>query len=177
MKNHQKAWILDLCLGRERSGKTFYCEKIGNLSNKNGKTIVAYNVGRDDDFSDYEPCNFLGFQDTLSFIRNTKGKEKANQYKINKSMLFFEYKSKVYRIKDFNAVLGGKKLKIERLFNRRDEANFFKSIYRYTSNIHLIGDDFRAVTRYGMPESLTELCSRKAHTGKSSSIDTYNFYV
>lgn len=167
--SHKIPYIGEVTAGMERSGKTYYTEKLGNAFNRKGRTIIAYNVGREEDFKDYENVDFLGSKQTAILIKSRYGKEKYKQYMMYKSILFFSYKNRLYRTKDFNTVLGGKKIKVERFFNRQDEKAFFQCVYKFISNAHLIGDDFRAVTRYGLPESVLELFSRKAHTGKKSS--------
>lgn len=170
MVNHRKPWMGDIVTGMERSGKTFYTEQISKAFNINDARIsIAYNYGRDSDFSTFEPIKILTSEETEDLIFNTKGKKAEKTYKRRRRIIYFAYKGKVFHFKDFNKVLKGKRVKIRKLFNRQDERNLFLSFFQYVPNCHIIGDDFRSATRYGLPDSFLQLFSSKAHTGQMCS--------
>ena len=50
--SHKIPYIGEVTAGMERSGKTYYTEKLGNAFNRKGRTIIAYNVGREEDYKD-----------------------------------------------------------------------------------------------------------------------------
>lgn len=151
--------------GVERSGKTYFAEKLCNVMHKNGKTAIVYNKGNDSDFSDFEEIEILDKGDTYVYIMENKGKAEARKYTWRSDVRYFEYKEKIYHFSRFNAILGGKKISIPRV---ELEDLFFKAMYSYVGNCFFIGDDFRVVTRQGVQANLINLTARKNHTGKKS---------
>jgi hypothetical protein len=156
---------LIITVGAERSGKTFFSEKMAKIANESGKTIIAYNKGMDKDFADFITVDIPDLEDTREYIYTKLGKDAFKKFNRNPSIRYFQYNGMYHDFRRFNAILGGKKIAI---YQQDMEDSLFKNLFKYASNCMLIGDDFRGVTRNGLSRNLITLLSRKNHTGRQS---------
>ena len=157
-----------IVVGAPRHGKTYFSERAGMAYAKAGGTSVAYNVGMPKDFASYISVSLITPAVKVEMIKEKGGKAKLSDmpqviefFKINET-------EKIYHLKDFCKIFKGKCVKVERLNPQyQEERMFFKVIFRYFYNTLVILDDFRAMTRNGMPSEFIELTSRQNHCGKN----------
>lgn len=160
-------------VGQEQSGKTFAAEHAGNLYARNGGAVLAYNAGRPRDFKNYEHIEFMSFRRTVQAItRHMEAKEArraAREFWKAPEIKYFSYRGKWYKMRDFCAVLAGKKVRAFRMANRREENCLFMTFYEYLRNTLLIIDDSKPLFRYGLTDGHITVFSRKNHCGIHSS--------
>jgi hypothetical protein len=167
MKRHKKFTII---AGAERSGKTFFSNKMSDLYQKNGRQTIIYNRGLETDYPDCQIVNVIGFQETKKIIFNSHGKKAAKKYAQFPRLIFMEIEGERVLIKDINKY--GRKLSINRMFNTREEDHLFHELYKNYGGGLLIIDDGKAIVRRGIPTRLGELVYRKNHTGKGKNRGT-----
>lgn len=150
--------------GAQQHGKTFWSENFIKhyIAQGHGGALV-YNYGRSSDYGFAEEITILSFQQHAKRVKDSKAYEK------NPKVYLFEYKRRVYHLRDFNRLLGKKAVRLKRIDNRKLENEFFAAVFRYIHNIIFCFDDSRALVRHGLSEQLITLFSRRDHTGEFSS--------
>lgn len=163
--NERRQFIIT---GAERSGKTYFTEKLLSGEAAKGAMCIVYNPGRESDFSDY--VNF----EIKDFNERYLSANKADRRKLKLSnrgdvLSCIESGSDIdVPVRGLN-VLAQKgtlrKIKVRRTGDSNAENDFFRAVGLYCRNARLVIDDARPFFRHGLTAKLIELMSRKAHTG------------
>lgn len=161
-------------VGAMRSGKTFFSkEKIANGYNKNGRCVLAYNVGIEDDFPEpeYTTIKPLTYSEHSRYIY--KSKEARSYYKMSKQITHFFYMNSIFHFKNFNQIFKGKKVRIFKFSQGKEEASLFNCFFKYISNTLIILDDCRSTFRYGLYSSHIEFFNRCNHAGGLTALNSF----
>lgn len=163
--NERKQFIIT---GAERSGKTYFTEKLLSGEAAKGAMCIVYNPGRESDFSDYVNFEIKDFNERyLSADRKARRRLKlSNRGDI---LSCIESGSDLdVPVKALNLLAQSgrlNKIKVRRTGDSNAENDFFRAVGLYCRNARLVIDDARPFFRHGLTAKLIELMSRKAHTG------------
>lgn len=157
-----------LVAGLEQTGKTYYIERLANQYAKSGRAVIAYNVGKPTDFSDFQEINIV----TPLEMMASMGKEEARQFRMLPKIEYFRHKGKVYHFSKFREMFEGNGAKVYRIDNRY-ERYLYQCFFEHVFDTLIIFDDNRAQTRHGMGHEMTQLISRKNHCGSLHTETSY----
>lgn len=157
-----------ILVGAPRHGKTYFAERAGISYAKKGGVAVAYNVGMQKDFYNYISVSLITPEKKVLMMKEKGQRAKLSDMPAVIDFFMVNETEKIYHLKDLCRMFRGKCVKIERLNPQlQEERMFFKAVFRYFYNALVILDDFRAMTRNGMPSEFIELTSRQNHCGKN----------
>lgn len=162
--------FLNIFVGAERSGKSFYAKHLAGIYSKNRGSVLVYNIGKQEDFpdSEYYMIEPLEFADHIQLYYS--GKEERRNYRLKPVIEYFKCKGKIYHLRDFSKLFYKRKVKMYKIQNRQEETAFFKSLYKYVSRTLLILDDCVTTFQYGLNDGHKQLFSRKNHSGVDNSV-------
>lgn len=157
---------LNVVVGAERSGKSFWTDRVCDLFMRSGKFVFVYNTGMPFDYKDFSEIRLLDSKETYRYILSNKGKQDALDYKVSGGgIIYGEIDGKLIKLEKIPLAFSGKGVKSDKLFGS-DGDLFFKSAFHYFYNGMLVIDDAKSVIS-GMSRNLSYFLSRKNHCGKS----------
>ena len=153
-----------LIVGAERSGKSFFANKLARMVSRASWSLV-YNVVRPGDFAEASDVTFLDVDDHKSLL-NSKQKRAFNS---SPSLQFFarNYRE-VFKLADWNRVAWGRMWKCQKL-DYREEEYLWQAFFDYMACGLVILDDCRETFRHGLQKKMIQLLARKNHAGNMCS--------
>lgn len=157
--------FLNLIVGAERGGKSYFAEGIMNKYCERGGMSLIYNQGKPSDFSSFE---FIEIPDKMDVAAKIRSKQARTAFLFNPHLPYFLDEDGVKRIKPVDIIKPGAKYRVYRNGCTRMEAAFFKFAFLYLHDCIFTIDDARSITRKGLTEQLVTLFSRKNHAGRKT---------
>lgn len=159
--------IQNIVIGAERSGKTRFtrllCESV---LQKTGKAIIVYNIGDLNDYEGYEELKILSTEQTRRLLPESI----ADDYKDNKPILFFSFRGKVYKARDFAKIVAGKRVYIYKINSPTRQRMFYNFLFEYGAFIQVIFEDSRVLFQRGVPAEAQQVFGRKFHCGSKAKL-------
>jgi hypothetical protein len=147
-----------IVIGAERSGKTFFANAMSQNFLRGKKPVFVYASMTLSDWDGFRLAEPL----KESEYENLIGKDRLKG--LNDRREFFRVAGKVLHISEMVSSGGG--YLVPRISSRKAERMFYTCVWRWLSPGLFWIDDARPVTRLGISAELSELLSRKNHSGQ-----------
>jgi hypothetical protein len=155
---------LYLIIGAQRSGKSYFSNKLIEQYKAAGNSAFVYNLGK--------PTDFKAAREIFLFSEKQHEAKEGKSWKQNPAFIWYEDNGAPKDFRNFSADFAGQAAKaatgsplITRLL--------FETFFLYVSNSLFVVDDARSLFRYGVQAEHIPMMNRINHTGRLNPVENW----